>query len=169
MEGAAFADHPKWRSCYCQFLYVDHNQVNWHQRTAGENQADACRRIACGTMQGLLAYRDGQVVGWCNAAPRTMLGAFDDEPDPDAAKLGQITCFVVAAAHRRTGVATALLAAACELLRDLGLTIAEAEPLAEATTDAENHFGPLRLYLAGGFTVLKTAANGTVTVRKQLV
>ena len=48
-------------------------------------------------------------------------------------------------------------------------SIAEAEPLAEATTDAENHFGPLRLYLAGGFTVFKTAANGTVTVRKQLV
>jgi len=59
MEGAAFADHPKWRSCYCQFLYVDHNQVNWHQRTAGENQADACRRsglvsfLSCRSLTGL--------------------------------------------------------------------------------------------------------------------
>ena len=58
-EGAAFADNPKWRSCYCQFLYVDHAKVTWSARTAEENRASACERIACGRMQGLLAYRDG--------------------------------------------------------------------------------------------------------------
>jgi len=28
-----------------------------------------------------LAYREGQVVGWCNAAPRLMMDAFADEPE----------------------------------------------------------------------------------------
>ena len=90
-EGAAFADNPKWKSCYCQFLYVDHAKVNWAARTAEENRASACERIACGRMQGLLAYRGGEVVGWCNAAPRRMMDSYADEPDPDAARLGQIT------------------------------------------------------------------------------
>lgn len=167
-EGPAFADNPKWSSCYCQFLYVDHHQVHWHSRTAVENKSAACSRIAAGRMQGLLAYRDGQVVGWCNAAPRSMMDAFADEPDPDAERLGEITCFVVAPAHRRTGVATALLDAACAQLRQQGLTIAEAAPKPEVAGDAENHFGPMSMFLAAGFQVHRAGDHGSVLVRKPL-
>lgn len=167
-EGPAFADNPRWRSCYCQFLHVDHNKVQWKTRTADENRAAACTRIACSRMQGLLAYRDGEVVGWCNAAPRALLEAFADEPDPDAAELGQITCFVVALPHRRTGVARALLDAACEMLRDQGLRIAEASPLRDARSEAEHHHGPLSLYLSAGFVVHREDDDGRVLVRRAL-
>lgn len=168
-EGAAFADNPRWKSCYCQFQYVDHAKVNWRARTAEENRADACDRIACGRMQGLLAYRNGQVVGWCNAAPRVLLESFADEPVPDAEHRGQITCFVVAREHRRTGVARALLEEACAMLREQGLRVAEASPSRSATSDAENHFGPLSLYLAAGFSVVEERADGLVVVRRALV
>jgi GNAT superfamily N-acetyltransferase len=167
-EGAAFADNPKWQSCYCQFLYVDHSKVNWPLRSAEENRSDACNRIACGRMKGLLAYRGEEVVGWCNAAPRAWLESFADEPDPDEALIGQITCFVVAKAHRRSGVARALLDAACDLLRQHGLTIAEANPQREAATDAENHYGPLGLYLSSGFTMHRETESGIVVVRRSL-
>ena len=167
-EGAAFADNPKWKSCYCQFLYVDHSKVTWSARTAVENRAAACERIDCARMQGLLAYRGDEVVGWCNAAPRSLLDAFTDEPDPDVERLGQITCFVVAKAHRRTGVARALLDAACDMLREQGLSVAEASPSSKASTDAENHYGPLSLYLAAGFSVHRTEDDGTVIVRRSI-
>lgn len=167
-DGEAFADNPKWGSCYCQFLHVDHDRVVWAQRTGEENREAACSRIACGRMQGYLAYRDGKPVGWCNAAPRALMEALADEPDPDADRVGQIGCFVVAPAHRRTGVASALLAAACEGLAAQGLTIAEAMPVADATSDAQNHFGPLGMYLAAGFTVHRTDEAGRVIVRKAL-
>jgi ribosomal protein S18 acetylase RimI-like enzyme len=167
-EGPAFADNPKWKSCYCQFLYVDHARVQWSARSAAENKSAACERIACGRMQGLLAYRGDTVVGWCNAAPRAMLDAFADEPDPDADRLGQITCFVVAKADRRTGVARALLDAACAMLRDQGFAIAEASPKRAAGSDAENHFGPLSLYLSAGFAVHREDSDGTVRVRRSL-
>ncbi len=167
-EDAAFADNPKWKSCYCQFLYVDHAKVNWAARTAEENRASACERIACGRMQGLLAYRGGEVVGWCNAAPRRMMDSYADEPDPDAARLGQITCFVVARAHRRSGVARALLEAACSALRAQGLELAEAHPSRSAATDAEHHYGPLSLYLAAGFRILRETDDGLVVVRRSL-
>lgn len=168
MEGEAFADNPKWSSCYCQFLYVDHNRVDWKARTAEENRAQACERISGGRMQGYLAYRDGRVVGWCNAAPREMLDSFADEPDPDAARLGQVTCFVIAKAHRRTGVARALLEAACEGLRAQGLAIAEAMPRAEAGTDAQEHFGPRRLFESAGFAPVRTTDDGLVLMRRPL-
>ena len=167
-EGDAFADNPRWASCYCQFLYVDHAKVSWPARTADENRAAACERIGSQRMQGLLAYRDGRPVGWCNAAPRTLMDAFADEPDPDAERLGQITCFVVAKAHRRSGVATALLDAACAMLKRRGMTVAEAMPLAEADSDARAHYGPLRMYLAAGFDVHRTGDDGRTFVRRSL-
>jgi len=167
-EGDAFADNPKWGSCFCQFLYVDHRSVNWNERTAVENRSAACERICSGKMQGYLAYRDGKPVGWCNAAPRTMMAGFDDEPDPDAARIGQITCFVVAAAHRHSGVATALLQAACDGLKAQGFAIAEAMPLAEAdTSDAKAHYGPLAMFLAAGFSMHRSEGDN-VFVRRSL-
>jgi ribosomal protein S18 acetylase RimI-like enzyme len=168
-EGSAFADNPTWRSCYCQFLYVDHSKVTWSARTSDENRASACERIACGRMQGLLAYLDGEVVGWCNAAPRTLLDSFADDPEPDADRLGQITCFVVARSHRRTGVARALLEAACDVLREQGLAWAQANPSRNASTDAENHFGPLSLYLSAGFTLVRERDDGLSVMRRGLL
>jgi hypothetical protein len=72
-EGEAFSDNPKWSSCYCQCFYEDHSKIHWASRTAAENRACASNRIVQGQMQGLLAYLGGQVVGWCNAAPRELL------------------------------------------------------------------------------------------------
>ena len=120
-------------------------------------------------MEGYLAYRDGKPVGWCNAAPRVMMDAFADEPDPDASRMGQITCFVIAKPHRRSGVATKLLHAACAGLKAQGLQIAEAMPMGEASTDAQNHFGPLSMYLSAGFQPHHTDAEGRVYVRLSLV
>jgi GNAT superfamily N-acetyltransferase len=138
LEGPAFSDHPEWRSCYCQFLHVDHSVVQWSARTGEQNRAAACEHICNGRMQGLLAYRDGQVVGWCNASPRALQEAFADEVDADTARIGQISCFVVALPHRCSGVARALLEAACEALQAQGMTIAEAAPRPDVQTDAAN-------------------------------
>lgn len=167
-DGEAFSDNPKWGFCYCQFSYVDHAVVEWKTRTVDQNRQAACQRIQSNAMKGYLAFRDGKVIGWCNAAPRTMLAAFDDEPDPDAASIGQITCFIVAKTHRGTGVAKALLSAACEGFRAQKLRIVEATAHPEATTDAQNHYGPLSMYLAAGFTEYSKGEDGYVNVRLKL-
>jgi len=41
--------------------------------------------------------------------------------------------------------------------------------MAEASSDAQNHFGPLSMYLAAGFQVHRTDAEGRVYVRLSLV
>lgn len=112
-DGTAFSDNPKWSSCYCQCFYEAHRVVQWSERTAPENRARACERIDGGLIQGYLAYSDGSPVGWCNAAPRTLLHALDDQPIPDAEQIGAIICFLVEPNHRGRGVARQLLEAAC--------------------------------------------------------
>lgn len=164
----AFADNPKWAFCYCQFLYVDHNVVDWKSRALADNRAAACDRVSADRMRGYLAYVDGVVVAWCNAAPRVMMNSFDDEPDRDADVIGMIGCFVVASTHRRRGLARALLRAACEGFAAQGLAYAEAMARRDAVSEAENHFGPLAMYLSEGFAIHREDDDGTVVLRKAL-
>mgnify|MGYP003444211628 CR=1 FL=1 len=167
-DGTAFSDNPKWASCYCQCFYEDHSVVKWSERTAQENRALACERVRGRSMQGYLAYSNGLPVGWCNAAPRQILRALDDEPTPDAETVGAIVCFLVEPSHRGHGVARQLLEAACDGLRRQGLRIAEANPRTAAGSAAENHFGPLSLYLSAGFVVHREDDDGSVYVRRGL-
>ena len=167
-EGEAFSDNHKWSSCYCQCFYEDHSKVHWASRTAEENRECASQRITRARMQGLLAYHEGRVVGWCNAAPRELLHALDAEPIANPEQVGTIVCFLVAPSARGRGVATALLNVACQYLRAQGLLSVEANPRPGAKGTAENHFGPLAMYLAAGFTVRQTDADGSVWVRKEL-
>jgi GNAT superfamily N-acetyltransferase len=167
-DGDAFSDNPKWSSCYCQCFYEDHNVIKWSDRTAEQNRALACSRTASGDMQGWLASENDKPIGWCGAAPRRLLHALDDEPTPNAETVGAIVCFLVAPSHRGKGIARALLDAACAGLRQQGLTIAEANPRPHARTPAENHFGPLSLYLSSGFRIHREDDDGSVYVRRAL-
>jgi GNAT superfamily N-acetyltransferase len=167
-DGEAFSDNPGWSSCYCQCFYEDHSQIRWPERTAVENRACAGRRIIEGRMRGLLAYQAGRVVAWCNAAPRTMLSALDDESIGSPERVGTILCFVVEPRLRGRGVARALLDAACRRFETQGLSTVEANPRPNAKSDAENHFGPIGMYLSAGFAVRRTDDDGSVWVCKEL-
>ena len=166
-DGDAFSDNPAWSSCYCQCFYEDHTRIKWSAR-APENRNAAIHRCASRQMQGYLAYLDGKVVGWCNAAPRRMLHVLDEEPVDEAEHIGCIVCFLVSPCARGKGIARSLLRAACEGLRSQGLLYAEANPRPHARTSAEQLFGPLAMYLSAGFVVHRTDNDGSVWVRKQL-
>jgi GNAT superfamily N-acetyltransferase len=167
-EQRAFTDNPKWLSCYCHFPHADHAAGAWKERSAGQNRAATCERIASETMTGWLAYAGDQAIGWCNAGPRRFIEGLFDEAEPLAERIGAIACFVIAPAFRGQRVATRLLGAACDGLRERGFEWAEAYPRAAAGNAAENHHGPLSMYAAAGFAVVKTEADGALTLRKRL-
>jgi GNAT superfamily N-acetyltransferase len=166
-DAKAFPDNPRWAGCYCFFPYHDPKTMNWPQRGAAENRIAISASVTLGHAQGHLAYADGEVVGWCNAAPRQHFPMLD-EPEPDAEHIGCIMCFIVAPAQRGKGVATALLGAACDGLKSQGLRRVQAKPVKDAKSPAANHFGPLAMYLAAGFTVVREDDEGNVFVEKRL-
>lgn len=167
-DGPAFSDNPAWASCYCQCFYEDHRVICWADRTGAQNRAAATERVGQRAMQGYLAYLDGVPIGWCNAAPRPLLHALDDEPIDDAAAAGSIVCFLVDPRHRGRGVARRLLDAACEGLKAQGLRVVDANPRTGPASAAANHHGPLSMYLSSGFAVLREVDDGSVWVRRAL-
>jgi len=62
-EQRAFADNPRWPSCYCPYPHADHARIVWKDRSAAQNRAATCERIADETMTGWLAYSQVQAIG----------------------------------------------------------------------------------------------------------
>lgn len=127
---------------------------------------------------GLLAYSDGETVGWCSVAPRcdygylrqtSWKGRTEDKSD---ASIWALTCLVVRAGYRRQGISRALVAATIDLARDGGARILEAYPMKPApgkdVTWGELHVGKLNSFLAAGFQVVHEPSLRRAVVRYDL-
>jgi GNAT superfamily N-acetyltransferase len=163
---------PKW--CWCSFYRV--RGVDFRTATAMGNRAVLERATvttaAEGRAPGLIAYRDGEAIGWVSLGPRDdyerlqhskVLAPIDDRP------VWSIVCFVVARPARGQGVARALLDAAIAYARDHGATMLEAYP---ADTEggripAANAFkGTVPMFEDAGFEVVeRRRANRTSAPR----
>ncbi|MCB9919810.1 MAG: GNAT family N-acetyltransferase [Planctomycetes bacterium] len=160
----AFEDNAAWSGCYCRVFEFPHDTESWEE--ACENNANREVMAAAanaGGVQGFLAYDDDVVVGWCRSGVRTMFrrghsGVRGTPPQGDSSTLCTV-CFVVAATHRRRGVARALLTAACEKAESDGLAAVEGYALKELPVEdgvppeAELFRGPRELYVHLGFEV----------------
>jgi len=163
----AFTDNPGWASCYCFFPHAPHDSENWDERTGAQNRQSVREIIAAGIQRGYLAFSGDRAVGWCNAGLRATFTILDFPEEPGTPPMGSIVCFLVAPDYRGQGVATRLLKTVCEGFRSEGITVVEAYPRPETTDAAQNHPGPLGMYLAAGF--VRVGERGRVTiVRKQL-
>ncbi|HST15342.1 MAG TPA: GNAT family N-acetyltransferase [Gaiellaceae bacterium] len=111
---------------------------------------------------GLVAYLDGEPVGWCAVEPRSayprMLrnnrvpweGRNEDKLDEG---VWAVTCFVVRKGFRRRGIASALVRAAADHARERGARAVEGYPM--TTKEAllgELHVGTHGMFAAAGFT-----------------
>ena len=123
---------PKW--CWCSFFRV--RSTDFRTATPASNRRVLEKAVETtadlGRNPGLVAYRDGEAVGWVSVGPRDdyarlqhskVLGPIDDRP------VWSIVCFVVARTARGEGIATALLDAAVDYAREHGATLLEAYPI----------------------------------------
>jgi GNAT superfamily N-acetyltransferase len=81
---------------------------------------------------GVLAYHDGEPVGWCGLGPRAAMPRLANSrtiPWLDDLPVWSIGCFVVRTGYRRRGVARALLDGAVDYARSMGAPAIEAYPI----------------------------------------
>ena len=117
--------------CQCQRYKMQPGE-SWASVGAEELALRLRAQTECGhrqssTTSGLVAYLDGEPVGWCAVEPRTSYprlllktriaweGRAEDKAD---ASVWAVTCFVTRAGFRRRGVSRALARAALEFARD---------------------------------------------------
>jgi ribosomal protein S18 acetylase RimI-like enzyme/uncharacterized protein YndB with AHSA1/START domain len=150
----AFRDYPAWQSCYCMETHRTQAAEEWAARTAAENRRDMSAGIVEGKVTGLLAYADGKPVGWCNYGETTRLSGVMNKlglSAEDHEGVGSVACFVIAAPYRGHGVASRLLDAAVERLRQRGVRAVEAYPRRSEDSAQANYRGPLGMFLRAGF------------------
>jgi GNAT superfamily N-acetyltransferase len=122
-----------------------------------------CGQPTATTTSGLIAYLDGEPVGWCAVEPRPAyegllrvfkvpwLGRIEDKTDES---IWAVTCVFARAGYRRRGIGYALARAAVDFARTRGASALEAYPMltrpGEDSTWGELLVGTRSMFAAAG-------------------
>lgn len=114
---------------------------------------------------GLLAYLDGEPVGWVAIAPRPELVRIElsrATPRVDDVPVWVIPCIAVRSHARGRGLAIELIGAAVEYARSQGATAVEAYPRSSnaRVKDDLAFYGTERLFRQAGFRVVRAPLRG---------
>ncbi len=143
--------HGKFRYCSCMRWRMTSTEFS---RSTKESRAAALEGLVRqGTPVGVLAYLDGEPVGWCSVAPRESYRALErrrDLPRLDDATVWSVVCFFVDRHVRRAGVTLGLLRAAVEYARSQGAEVIEGYPV-EPGPRLYTYMGSPSTFRAAGF------------------
>lgn len=167
---------------YCQCQRFKIGPQGWTEPTVAERMErlrieSHCDFPSADTTSGLVAYLDGEPVGWCAVEPRSeypklphqrtrMAARGEDPTDPT---VWAVTCFVTRAGFRGRGVARALARATVDFARERGARALEAYPMitepGQDITWGETHVGTRSMFEAAGFAEVHRATLRRVVMR----
>jgi GNAT superfamily N-acetyltransferase len=168
--------------CQCQ-RYKLHPREAFSKFPVEERARRLREQTACGclesdTTSGLVAYLDGEPVGWCAVEPRSAYeglvrnnrvpweGRSEDKSD---GTVWAVTCVFVRAGYRSRGLAYALVRAAVHHARGRGACALEAYPL--LTTPGQKiawdeiHVGSRSIFTAAGLAEINRPTKRRVVMR----
>jgi len=169
--GRLFSSDKSAKSCWCMWFIIAVKE--YHQGGAPANEAKF-RTLAASAARplGLMAYLDGQPVGWAAAGPRsryaravrtpTMKGIDQSENDD----VWLVPCFFIRPDMRGQKIARRLLERAVELARDSNARAIEGFPTAgskHGSTDRQ--VATEGLFEACGFGVVSRPSSNRVLMR----
>jgi GNAT superfamily N-acetyltransferase len=170
-----FGSNKTTTGCYCMWFLVPakESSAGW---SGGNRVAFEAATGTAAEPMGLLAYRDGEPIGWCAAGPRTRYARALRSPvlagrDVDAdTRVWLVPCFYVRRDARRSGVTRALLNGAVALARTHRATAIEGFPLAgeKRRSTGEAFVGVEPLFAACGFEVIDRPTAARVVMRREL-
>jgi len=171
---ALFGPSGAYSGCWCMWWRIPGREFSANGN-AGNNAALKAA-VRAGPV-GLLAYAGGTPVGWAAIAPRHDYPRVLRSPalKPRTAEEGvwSMPCFFIDRAHRRQGVASALLKAAPKYAKANGASTLEAYPVDTASgrmpAAAELYTGTVDLFERAGFEVHERPATGRRVVMRKRV
>lgn len=143
--------------CWCLSHRVGAKEI---EELGGGSREQAMRSLCERDVPpGVITYRDGTPVGWCNIGARSdiprlvqskLIRPVDDVP------VWSIVCTVVRSGHRKRGVTQQLIEGAVEWARSLGAPAVEAHPVdPDGRMDLTMAFvGTRAMYVRAGFEVI---------------
>jgi GNAT superfamily N-acetyltransferase len=121
-----------------------------------------CGHPGPGPTSGLVAYLDGEPVGWCAVEPRTAYEGLirnnrvpwtDRAEDKSDDSVWAVTCLLTRAGYRKRGVSRALARAAVDFARARGARAIEGYPINTKNVILEELLvGTVGTFAAAGFT-----------------
>lgn len=126
---------------------------------------------------GLVAYLDGEPVGWCAVEPRTAYRRLVNSRVPWAGRtedknddgVWAVVCFAVRAGYRGRGVTYRLAAAAAEFARERGARAVEGYPIVtrpgQEVTWGELNVGSHKVFAAAGFVEVSRPSHRRAVMR----
>jgi len=168
--------------CFCQRYKMSPGE-SWASVGAEELAARLREQTECAnprstTTSGLVAYLDGEPVGWCAVEPRPayprMLrnmrvpweGRTEDKGDEG---VWALTCFVTRAGFRKRGITHALAREAVDFARERGVRALEGYPITSKDVIlSELHVGTVGAFEAAGFTEVGRPTLRRVVMRIEL-
>jgi len=142
--------------CWCMFWRKTNSDLA--NTTSDDNRAMLKDQIDSGVVPGLLAYINGQAVGWCGISPRSSFIRLEHTkhfqyPTTDK-PTWTIVCFFVDKNVRKQGIASELLSAAVKYAVKNGAQVIESHPINShgKPLPAKVAFpGTVEMFLAAGF------------------
>ncbi|MBS2537704.1 GNAT family N-acetyltransferase [Catenulispora sp. NF23] len=166
--------------CYCQRFKSpgsDWRTVSDEERAFRLQAQTSCGDPKARTTSGLVAYRDGEPVGWVSVEPRTGFGALrrsrvpwqGRDEDKDDSGVWAVTCFHTRPGHRKQGVAGELAKATVPFARERGAKALEAYPMVVEPGDSvpwgETHVGTKTMFEDCGFVEVSRPTLRRVVMR----
>jgi GNAT superfamily N-acetyltransferase len=138
-------------------------------------QQTDCGHRESGTTSGLVAYLNGEPVGWCAVEPRTAYaglvrnnrvpweGRAEDKTDDS---VWAVTCVFTRVGFRKRGVSRALARAAVDFARERGARAIEGYPMTTKNVILEElHVGTEGVFADAGFTEVSRPTLRRVVMR----
>jgi GNAT superfamily N-acetyltransferase len=152
---ALFGERGACGGCWCMWWRL--TRAEFQKRKGRRNKAAFKKIVETSEIPGVLAYADGQPIGWCAVAPREdylLLERSRTLARVDGKAVWSVTCLFVARQFRRAGVSVQLLGAAAAHARSRGATIVEGypvEPRTDSMPDAFAWTGLVSAFRQAGF------------------
>jgi GNAT superfamily N-acetyltransferase len=172
-------------TCWCQRYKLQAKEA-FSTFPAEERAFRLRRQTDCGhpesdTTSGIVAYLDGEPVGWCAVEPRSAYDGLlrvykvpwegrDEDKTDDT--VWAVTCFLIRAGYRRKGLSYALARAAVDFARERGARAVEAYPMittpGKDVIPDEIHVGSRGVFEAAGFKQVHHPTKRRVVMRIDL-